>query len=503
MTRVETAIVGAGFAGIAMAIALQRAGRRSFVLFERAESVGGTWRENTYPGVACDVPSHLYGLADYPNPLWSSVFADGAEIHEYLERVVHRAALADRLNLNTNVTRTEWTGDGWLITAGEQEVLADYLVLACGRLTEPRVPEVAGLHTFAGPMFHSARWDHTVVIEGKRVAVVGTGASAIQLVPKLAHLGAQVTLFQRTPAWIVPRGNRTYAPTVHQHWLSRPSSLARIRRELFEEGEARYASRSGDAAASAAARDEALTHLLSQTEDPVLREQLTPTYSFGCKRVLLSDDFYPVISSGAVKLEASALATVSGNTVTAENGAQYEVDVLVLATGFEAARQPYAQVVIGENNVSLDDHWSTGMTSVGSTLVAGFPNLFIINGPNASLGHNSAVLMMEAQASFVSGMIAQTQGSITVSAAAEADYTREIIERSAATPWVAGGCNNWYVDDRSGRLTLLWPGTVAEFNHRLVCLETSLLSAPQASAQGKPQRTQASCLPAIVRGGSG
>lgn len=479
MIKVETAIVGAGFAGIAMAIALQRAGRRSFVLLERAGSVGGTWRENTYPGVACDVPSHLYGLADYPNPLWSSVFADGAEIRDYLESVVRRAALADCLSLNTNVTRTEWTGDGWLIAAGEQEVLADYLVLACGRLTEPRVPDVLGLHTFAGPMFHSARWDHTVAIEGRRVAVVGTGASAIQLVPELAHRGAHVTLFQRTPAWIVPRGNRTYSPTVRGHWLSSPLSLARVRRELYEEGEARYASRSGDVVASATARDEALAHLLSQIADPVMRKQLTPAYSFGCKRVLLSDDFYPVISSGAVKLEASALAAVSGSTVTAESGAQYEADVLVLATGFEAARQPYAQVVIGESGVSLDDHWSAGMTSVGSTLVAGFPNLFILNGPNASLGHNSAVLMMETQASFASDMIAQVRGRITVSAAAEADYTSEIVERSASTPWVAGGCSNWYVDDRSGRLTLLWPGTVAEFNHRLARLETSLLSSLQ------------------------
>jgi cation diffusion facilitator CzcD-associated flavoprotein CzcO len=324
-------------------------------------------------------------------------------------------------------------------------------------------------------MFHSARWDHTVAIEGKRVAVVGTGASAIQLVPELAHLGAQVTLFQRTPAWIVPRGNRTYSSTVRQHWLSSPPSLARIRRELYEEGEARYASRSGDAAASAAARDGALAHLRSQIADPVLRKQLTPTYSFGCKRVLLSDDFYPVISSRAVKLEASALAAVSGNTLTVESGAQHEADVLVLATGFEAARQPYAQVVIGESGVSLDDHWSAGMTSVGSTLVAGFPNLFILNGPNASLGHNSAVLMMETQSSFASGMIAKAHGRITVSAADEAEYTNEIVERSASTPWVAGGCTNWYVDHRSGRLTLLWPGTVAEFNHRLARLETSLL----------------------------
>jgi cation diffusion facilitator CzcD-associated flavoprotein CzcO len=390
---------------------------------------------------------------------------------------VQRAALADRLRLNTNVTRAEWTGDGWLITAGEEEVLAEYLVLACGRLAEPRVPNVPGLQSFAGSMFHSARWDHTVAIEGKRVAVVGTGASAIQIVPELARRGAHVTLFQRTPAWIVPRGDSPYSLRVRRHWSRSPRSLARTRRELYEEGEARYASRSGDAAASAAARDEALAHLRSQVADPGLREQLTPTYSFGCKRVLLSDDFYPAISSGTVTLESSALAAVSGGTLVADSGAHYEADVLVLATGFETASQPYAKVVIGESGTSLDDHWSTGMTSVGSTLVPGFPNMFILNGPNASLGHNSAVLMMESQASFASRLIARTEGRVTVSNAAEADYTAEIVERSASTPWVAGGCSNWYVDDRSGRLTLLWPGTVAEFEHRLALLEASLLAS--------------------------
>lgn len=483
MIRVETAIVGAGFAGMAMAIALRRAGRRSFVLLERAGSVGGTWRENTYPGVACDVPSHLYGFAEYPNPVWSSVFASGAEIRDYLESVVRREGLADRLRLNTNVTRTEWTGEGWLIAAGDDEVLADHLVLACGRLTEPRLPIVPGLHTFAGPMFHSARWDHTVELEGKRVSVVGTGASAIQLVPELARRGAQVTLFQRTPAWIVPRGDHPHSSTVRRHWSSSPVSLARIRRDLYDEGEARYASRAGNAAASAAARDQALAHLLSQVPSSPLREQLTPDYSFGCKRVLLSDDFYPAISSGAVRLEASALATVAGSILTAESGTRHEADVVVLATGFEAARQPYAQLVIGEGGVTLDDHWATGMTSVGSTLVAGFPGLFILNGPNASLGHNSAILMMEAQAAFVGRVITQNRGAVAVTSAAETEYTREIVERSSGTPWVVGGCDNWYVDARSGRLTLLWPGTVAEFTERLAQVESTLFAVTSARTE--------------------
>ncbi|GGH48608.1 flavin-containing monooxygenase [Microbacterium album] len=470
---VETVIVGAGFAGIAAALALRAAGRDDFVILERAHAVGGTWRDNTYPGVACDVPAPLYGLSTHPWPGWSRAFAPGAEIREYLERVVRVEGLDQNLRLGTALIDARWHDDRWQVATGEGVMEATHLVLACGRLTEPALPALPGLETFPGRAFHSARWDHDAPIDGARIAVVGTGASAVQLVPELARRGAEVTLFQRTPAWIVPRGDHPYEETERAAWAARPAELSRLRHALYAEGEARYASRAGDAEAAREARAAALSHLRAQVPDERLRTQLTPDYAFGCKRVLLSDDFYPALASGRVRLEPSALAGVERGTLVAASAARHEADVLVLATGFESARQPYARLVTGEHGRTLDEHWAHGMTSVGSTLVHGFPNLFVLNGPNASLGHNSAVLMMEEQAAFAAALIAEDT-TVRVSAQAEAAYTREIDDRSAGTPWVAGGCRNWYTDPRSGRLTLLWPGTVSAFRERLARVRSEL-----------------------------
>ena len=479
--RTDVAIIGAGFAGLAMAGALRRAGRESFVLLERGSSVGGTWRDNTYPGVACDVPSHLYGLARHPWPDWSGRFARGDEIHRYLRHVADAEGLRDRLLLDTPMLSARWSGDHWTIGTGGARpgtVHANRLVLACGRLTEPRIPDLAGLEGFAGPIFHSARWDHTVPLAGTRIAVVGTGASAVQLVPELVRRGAEVVLFQRTPAWIVPREDRTYTAAERRRFAGDPDELADLRRTLFDEGEARFASRSGDPAAAAAAEETARAHLRRQIAEPALREALTPRYAFGCKRVLLSDDFYPAVASDAVTLEASALVGVEDGQLVAASGARHRADALVLATGFAASRQPYADLVVGEDGTTLAEHWSAGMTSYGSTAVPGFPDLFVLNGPNASLGHNSSVLMAEAQADYVVRALdlaeardpataGRRPAPLRVAPEAEAAYTARIDAAAASTPWLRGGCDNWYVDGRSGRLTLLWPGTVRAFRSML------------------------------------
>jgi cation diffusion facilitator CzcD-associated flavoprotein CzcO len=475
VTRVEVAIVGAGFAGLGMAMALRRAGRADFVVLERAGSIGGTWRDNTYPGVACDVPSHLYGFADHPNPHWSGVYARGDEIRQYLQDVADRERLGDRLRLRTPVQSARWDAAAsvWRIeTGGDMPgvIEAEVLVLACGRLTEPAVPDVPGLDTFPGAVFHSARWNHDAVLAGARVAVVGTGASAVQMVPELARIAERVTLFQRTPAWIVPRDARSYAQAERDRFAVDARALERLREDLFAEGEERFASRSGDSVAAAAARAVAEAHLSAQVPDPVLRRALTPNYAFGCKRVLLSDDFYPAVASGAVRLEPSALAAVDGSTLVAASGARHDADVLVLATGFASTRQPYAHLVHGEDE-TLAEHWSTGMTSYASTVVSGFPNLFVLNGPNASLGHSSAILMIEEQAGYAVRALnvrdEHPDRVLRVDPAAERAYTGEIATAAASTPWITGGCRNWYVDERSGRLTLLWPGTVDAFRARL------------------------------------
>lgn len=480
MTRVEVAIVGAGFAGLGMAMALRRAGVESFLVLERAKSVGGTWRDNTYPGVACDVPSHLYGFANHPNPEWSGLYAEGDEIRTYLERVAEVEGIDPRFD--APLLSAEWDDSAghWVIRTGGSRpdvIEASALVLACGRLTEPAIPEIPGLESFTGPMFHSSRWDHDVDLAGLRVGVVGTGASAVQMVPELARI-AEVTLFQRTPGWIVPRNAHEYSDSERAGFAADPAALARLRSTLDAEGESRFASRSGDTDAAAAARAIALDHLHAHVTDSALRAALTPDYAFGCKRVLLSDDFYPAIGSGRATLVPSALAEVEGHTLIAANGIRHTVDALVLATGFAASRQPYAELVRGETE-TLDEHWSTGMTSFGSTAVSGFPNLFVLNGPNASLGHTSSVLIIEEQAAYVARALATRTGVLRVDPEAEAAYTAEIDQAAASTPWMTGGCHNWYVDDRSGRLTLLWPGTVAAFRARLAAADGSeFLPAP-------------------------
>jgi cation diffusion facilitator CzcD-associated flavoprotein CzcO len=453
-----------------MAMALRRADRDDFVVLERAASVGGTWRDNTYPGVACDVPSHLYGFADHPNPDWSGTYARGDEIRTYLERIVETEDLGDRLRLGAAMVRAEWDAeaDVWRLETSTGPIVADALVLACGRLTEPKIPDIPGLETFPGPIFHSSRWDHSVALGGARVAVIGTGASAVQLVPELART-SRVTLFQRTPAWIVPRGGGAYSDEERARFAAHPDELARVRAQLYAEGEARFASRSGDAAASLEARSAALAHLHAQVSDPALRAALTPDYTFGCKRVLLSDDFYPALASGDVTLEASALSAVDGDTLVAAGGGRHQVDVLVLATGFASTRQPYAELVRGEDE-TLAEHWAAGMTSFASTAVSGFPNLFVLDGPNAALGHSSSVLMIEEQVAYVVRCLDHRDlvgGALRVDPDAEAAYTDEIAAAAASTPWMTGGCRNWYVDERSGRLTLLWPGTVDAFRARL------------------------------------
>ena len=502
MSVIDVAIVGAGFAGLAMSVALRHAGRNDIVVLERADDVGGTWRENTYPGVACDVPAHLYSLAAHPNARWSRTFAPGGEIQAYLRDVAAREGLGDRLRLRTPLLGAWWDAAGslWRLDTGADEpLLARSLVLACGRLTEPHVPDIPGLESFGGPIFHTARWDHGVDLTGQRVAVVGTGASAVQLVPELARRAGHVTLFQRSPAWIVPRGGDDIAEADREYLATHPGDLARLRADLYAEGEQRYASRSGDAAASAAARAVALDHLHAQVADPALRAVLTPDYAFGCKRVLLSDAFYPAVASDAVTLEPTALAAVDGSTLTAASARSHDADVLVLATGFASTQQPYADLVHGEEE-TLAAHWAEGMTSFGSTVVAGFPNLFVLNGPNASLGHNSAVLMAEEQAAYVVRALCERDRRsapvLRVRPEAEAAYTDEIAAAAASTPWLTGGCRNWYVDDRSGRLTLLWPGTVQAFRERLAGTDGSEFEPAHAPHVGAAASGIAPATPA-------
>lgn len=465
--RVRVAVVGAGFAGIAMGRRLAESGE-SFVILERRDGVGGTWYDNTYPGVACDVPAHLYCLADVPNPGFSRVFAPGAEIRDYLE--VAAAPVRDHIRLGTTLEDAGWDGRRWVLRirsrssdnarADVDTVIADVLVLACGRLTEPNVPEVPG--DFAGAIVHSARWDHSLDLSGRRLALIGTGATAVQLLPELAGTAASVTVLQRSAPYILPKGDRGYAATERALFEQRPSVLRDLRSSMFDEAEEVFDERAG--AGRAAARARALAHLEDRIEDPAVREAARPDHEFGCKRVLFSDDYYQTLTLPQVRLVPHALRSYAGQAVYAADGSRHEVDAVILATGFRSTRQPYAALIRGRGGRTLEEHWADGMRAYASSAVHGFPNLFLLDGPNATLPHNSAVLMIEAQADYVAGALPWTRrGPLEVSAQAEAAYANEIAERSGI--WTSG-CRNWYVDPRSGRQVLLWPGRAAEFRDR-------------------------------------
>ncbi|AFR49999.1 FAD-dependent pyridine nucleotide-disulfide oxidoreductase [Gordonia sp. KTR9] len=475
MDDVDVVIIGAGFAGLGMATQLARRGRESFVVLERADGVGGTWRDNTYPGIACDIPAHLYSFSFRPPADWSTRFPRGAEIRGYLEQIVVDERLADHIELNRELREAVWVERAahWVITAAAPDgrsatFCARTLVLAVGRLSEARIPDIDGLDTFPGQVVHTAGWHDEVAVAGKRVGVVGTGASAVQLVPHLADVAEELVVFCRTAPYVVPRADRSYTDDERAAMLD-PVVASEVRDRLLAEADVAFRQRLGLHPDIDEIRARARDHLHGQVADADLREQLTPDYEIGCKRILLSDDFYPALQRSNVVFEPSALASVTESKATAHSGHTYDLDVLVMATGFESARPPAASRITGRAGRRLSEHWSAGMTSYASTVVSGFPNMFVLDGPNAALGHNSAIYMIETQLDYVVGaleyMADNEVATLAVSPAAEDAYTREIDARSESTVWLTG-CDSWYVDPDSGRLTLLWPGTAASFRER-------------------------------------
>lgn len=481
---VETVIVGAGFSGIGLGIQLLRQGKKSFVVLERAAEIGGTWRDNVYPGVACDIPSHLYSYSFLPKPDWSHFFAPGAEIHEYLQECVQAEGLSPYLRLRTAAKTMSWDEGShrWLVRTSRAIYRCEVLVMAVGRLSEPRIPAIPGLSTFNGPAFHSSRWEQQADFAGKRIGVVGTGASAVQLVPQLAEAAHSLVLFQRSAAHVIPRNDRPYSAVEKRTFGRLPTAAARLRSQLFWRAEAGFIARAGVNNFVDSLQAKAREHLETQIEDPALRAKLTPDYTIGCKRVLLSDSFYPTLTRPEVTLEQSALERVNGNSAIAASGAKYEVDVLIFATGFYSTRLPFAEQVFGLKGRRLADEWQHGMSAYASTAVHGFPNMFVINGPNASLGHNSAVFMIEAQVEYILQALqyrtTSGQRTLHVSAEAQQSYTDELDRLSASTVWMKGGCESWYLDSPSHRLTLLWPGFGFEFRDRLCKFEPHNYQAP-------------------------
>ena len=495
-TEVDVLIVGAGFAGIGMGIQLARRGRESFVIIEQADDVGGTWRDNRYPGVSCDIPSHLYSFSFRPNPGWSRVFAEGREIHAYLRTCVRDEGLDEHLLLNCALSEAEWNGADarWLVRTTRGDFAAASLVIATGRLSEPKTPAIKNLAGFGGRWWHSARWNAKVSLVGKRVGLVGTGASAIQILPRLAAEASEVVVFQRSAPYILPRGDREYSREEMERFAADPGTVTALRDELFAEAERGIGARQRRHPDIDLLRQRALDHLVAAVPDPGQRRLQTPDYEIGCKRILFSDDYYATVQLDHVRLEPSPLDRIAdgsasggeahggansggansggGNrTAVAASGHRYELDVLVLATGFNSTRPSIAGHIRGRRSRLLADEWSNGMAAHASTTVNGFPNMYVLDGPNAALGHNSAIYMIETQVSYVLSALdhlaASGADALDVTAEAVHAYMRDIDNRARDTVWVTGGCTSWYRDERSGRVTLLWPDSATSFRDRL------------------------------------
>jgi cation diffusion facilitator CzcD-associated flavoprotein CzcO len=484
--HVRIAIIGAGFAGIGAGIRLLQSGRTDFIILERASSIGGTWRDNSYPGCTCDIPSHIYSYSFAPNPGWSHSFSRQPEILAYLSQVAERYRLPGHIRLETEVREARWDGPAmrWRVRTTRGNLTADVLIAAGGPLSNPAIPELPGLDTFPGEIFHSARWDHGADLAGRRVAVVGTGASAIQIVPSIQPVVQRLMLFQRTPAWVMPRRDRRISELEKSLYRRVPLAQQVVRLGLDRSRESLVYGFVRWPAVLRAAQRIAAAHLARSVKEPELRAKLTPRYVLGCKRVLLSSDYYPALVQPNAEVIASGLAKVDGYTLTAQDGTAREADAIIFATGFHVTDMPLARHLYGAAGVSLAKAWGGDMRALRGTTVAGFPNLCLLIGPNTGLGHNSLIHIIEAQLSYVlhyfDALDRTGAAALDARAAAEQRWNAEVQRRMQATVWLTGGCVSWYLND-AGHNPTLWPGSVNRFRRltrRLDLAEYQVLPAP-------------------------
>jgi cation diffusion facilitator CzcD-associated flavoprotein CzcO len=466
----RVAIVGTGFAGLGTAIRLRQQGIDDFVVLERADEVGGTWRDNSYPGCTCDVPSHLYSFSFAPNPGWSRSFSPQPEILDYLRDCADRFGVRPHIRFGHEVRSARWDEDArrWRIETDRGEVVAQVLVAGMGPLSEPAVPDIPGLASFEGAMFHSARWDHDHDLAGERVAVIGTGASAIQFVPEIQPEVERLTVFQRTAPWVVPRADRAIS-AVERRALRRVPGLQKAWRGAI------YWAREALVWAFVHPRllrrlqRMAAGHLARQVEDPALRADLTPDYTMGCKRILISNDWYPALAQPNVDVVTSPIAEVRPHGVVTADGVEHPVDTIVFGTGFHVTDPPAADRLWGRDGLLLKDAWRDGMQAYLGAAIAGFPNLFMLIGPNTGLGHSSMVFMIESQIAYVLDCLRTMDDegldTVEVRRDVQAGFNAEVQSRLVDTVWNAGGCRSWYLD-AAGRNTTLWPTYTWRFRLR-------------------------------------
>ncbi|MFX1762144.1 NAD(P)/FAD-dependent oxidoreductase [Paraburkholderia sp. A1RI-2L] len=474
-TSPRIAIVGSGFAGIGMAIRLRRMDIETFTLYEAAESLGGTWRDNAYPGAACDVPSHLYSFSFEPNPNWTRTYAPQGEILDYLRHCAHKYGVERHIRYRSrvNAARFDVGRSVWMIEIERDGVLhtveADLLIAANGPLSRPALPAIDGLERFEGALFHSARWNHDYALDGKRVAVIGTGASAIQFVPMIQPRVAQLTVFQRTAPWIMPRRDRPIG--TRTRWVYRHVPLARrlARAAIYWQLESRALGFVVDRRLLNAPMKFARNYLAHKVKDPALRAKLTPDHVLGCKRVLLSSHYFPAISQPNVNLVTEPIREVVADGIITADGVHRAFDAIVCGTGFQVNDVDAPFGVTGLNGADLGTAWRRdGPEAYLGTTVAGFPNFFIVVGPNTGLGHNSMIYMIESQVRYIAGCIEALRNrrarTMTVRPEVQRAFNTQLQAQLAHTVWTSG-CHSYY-QTMSGKVTSLWPGFTFTFRHR-------------------------------------
>ncbi|WP_258240921.1 flavin-containing monooxygenase [Pseudidiomarina homiensis] len=457
-------IIGTGFGGQSAALQLLRQGMTDFVMLERRAFMGGTWCQNSYPGAQVDVQSPLYSLASEPYP-WSQMFAEQPELEAYTKQVLAKHRLADKTKLNTNVTELRWLDEPqqWQVTTSQGVFFAKSVISAQGPLSNPLMPDFAGQENFRGKHFHTNAWDHSYDYAGKRVAIIGSGASAAQVIPAIAKQVEHLHVFQRTPHWVMPRPDRKFAPWFRKLLGLKPFYQV-VRKIIYWALEWRVlAFKYSRTLLKIFAEREARGHLRKQIPDAELRQKLTPDYTIGCKRIIVSNTLYPALASDKVTLHDrnDGIREFTEHGLVTQQGHELELDLVIYSTGFKATDGALGFNVVGRNGQRLDDAWKDYPRAYLGTMMPGFPNLFLVTGPNTGIGHTSAIFVIESQMIYIIRVLQELAqrdaSSVEVTAAAEQRYTDKIHHEMARTVWQTGGCHSWY-QSNSGKVTAMFPG---------------------------------------------
>lgn len=461
-------IIGAGFGGLAVALQLQRAGYDRFTILEKSDTVGGVWRENTYPGAGCDIPSPLYSFSFEPNPTWPKRFSMQADILQYLKDVADKRGITPRIRFGSEVSSAEFDAGRWRVyTADGVEHHADVLVNAVGQLSRPALPSIPGIDTFTGASFHSAEWDHSVDLRGKRVAVIGTGASAIQLVPAIQPEVETLTLFQRSPAWVVPKPDVEYKKWHHRMFTMVPPTRLAERFAIWGFCEVMALGLVDVPAMRPMIASAGKRHLRKQVDDPSLRKVLTPDYVVGCKRALFSNEYFPALTQPNTSVVTDPIAAITPAGVRTADGVEHEVDVIVYSTGFKTSEFLAPMSIVGLDGARLADEWRDGAHAYLGLAVPSFPNMFVMYGPNTNLGVGSIVYMLESQARYITELVGELDRRpgtyFDVKADVAQRFDEELHARLGKSVWTL--CSSWY-RNAAGRIPNNWPGTMTAYRRR-------------------------------------